>query len=292
MQGNFLFLGSKAQHFKNLNARVVPYTFKQYNDGEISFKIDADLYEKVVTIIHSTSAPTNDQVIELLIMVDAIKNFFPKKIKLIMPYFGYSRQDRFMAAGTSISAKVIANLIGRSGVNELTVLDLHTPQQVGFFPMPVKHLSAVPLFANYIKENLDNAVIVSPDIGGVKRAETLSDLTKLPLNIINKKRNDDGNIIQSTLIGHVKGKQCVLLDDMIDSGETLKTAAALLLNEGADCVHAFATHGVFSKKVDFTTSAIKCVHVTDSIHHENLPDRVDILSIHDLLQYQVNDNAS
>lgn len=266
---------STTQHLKTEGA--LQYISKTFPDGEFFVELKECVKDKSIAIIHSTCPPVNDHVMELLILVDALKQGFASHIHLVMPYFGYSRQDRLTSEGTSISAKVVANLIGNSGIDRLSVLDLHAPQIAGFFPIPVKHLSAIPLFADVINKEFskDNTFIVSPDLGGLKRAEVLADLIKFPLIALTKKRDLSGTIEHVQVLGDPSGKHCVIVDDIVDSGKTLDAAAEMLHSKGALSVTAFVTHAVLSNPVDFRH--IERLFVTDSIWHEALPSNITVL---------------
>lgn len=270
----FLFT-STTQHLKTKNA--IEYTSKQFPDGEFFVEINTCVQDKAVSIVHATCTPVNDHVMELLMLIDALKHGLASHIHVVMPYFGYSRQDRLTNKGTSIAAKVVANLIGNSGIDRLSVLDLHTPQIAGFFPVPVHHYSAMPIFADIINEefNQKDTLIVSPDAGGLKRAETLSDMTQLPLMTLTKKRNISGGIKSIQVLGDPARKHCVIVDDIIDSGSTLVRAAEALLSKGALSVNAFITHAVLSKPVEL--QALDRLWVTDSIFHKNLPEKIKVL---------------
>ncbi len=270
----FLFT-STTQHLKTKDA--VEYASKTFPDGEFFVELKTCVKDKDVTIVHSTCAPVNDNIIALLIFIDALKHGLASHIHVVMPYFGYSRQDHLTNDNTTIPAKIVANLIGNSGIDRLSVLDLHTPQIAGFFPVPVHHYSAMPIFADIINEefNQKDTLIVSPDAGGLKRAETLSDMTQLPLMTLTKKRNISGGIKSIQVLGDPARKHCVIVDDIIDSGSTLVRAAEALLSKGALSVNAFITHAVLSKPVEL--QALDRLWVTDSIFHKNLPEKIKVL---------------
>ena len=270
----FLFT-STTQHLKTKGA--IEYVSKKFPDGELFVKLKTCVKGKTVTIVHSTCTPVNDNIIELLMLIDALKRGFASHIHVMIPYFGYSRQDRLTNKGTSIPAKVVANLIGNSGVNRLSVLDLHAPQISEFFPIPVHHYSAMSLFSDVIEKkfNHQDTLIVSPDAGGLKRAKVLSELTKLPLMALTKTRNISGAIERIQVQGNPSQKHCLIVDDIIDSGNTLVRATEALLSKGALSVNAFITHAVFSNPVEFT--ALERLWVTDSIFHKKLPEKVTVL---------------
>jgi len=240
-----IFYGSSTQHLKKEGHDIQKTVFP---DGEISVFFEQDIENKAVYYFQSTCGPVNNHLMELLITVNSFQQKYAGRIIVIMPYFGYSRQDRLDEKCSSISAKVVADLIGKSGIHKLVVIDLHTPQLTGFFPMPVCHLSCLPLFADYITAHFDkqNCVIVSPDIGGLKRANQLAALLSMDIAIIDKKREGVGRSTARHIVGDVEDKICLLVDDMIDSGTTLITAAEKLRGVGAREIHAFATHGLFN----------------------------------------------
>ena len=270
----FLFT-STTQHLKTKNA--IEYTSKQFPDGEFFVEINTCVQDKAVSIVHATCTPVNDHVMELLMLIDALKHGLASHIHVVMPYFGYSRQDRLTNKGTSIAAKIVANLIGNSGIDRLSVFDLHSPQIAGFFPVPVHHYSAMPLFADIIKKefNQKHTLIVSPDAGGLKRAEALSDITKVPLITLTKKRNVAEKVDHIQVLGDPSQKHCLIVDDIIDSGNTIARAAEALRLKGAVSVNAFVTHAVFSKAVKL--KALDRLWVTDSIFHKNLPESMTVL---------------
>lgn len=270
----FLFTSS-TQHLKTTDS--IDYESKIFPDGEFFVELKTCVKDKDVTIVHSTCTPVNDHIMELLILVDALKHGFAKHIHVVMPYFGYSRQDRLTNKGTSIPEKVVANLIGNSGIDRLSILDLHTPQLSGFLAVPVHHYSAMPLFAAVIKKefNTTDVLIVSPDAGGIKRAEVLSNMTKLPFIALTKNRTESGEIDNIHVQGDPSQKLCLIVDDIIDSGSTLVRAAEVLLEQGALSVNAFVTHAVLSKSVDL--KSFDRLWVTDSIFHNTLPEKVTVL---------------
>ncbi|CAO5674717.1 MAG: Ribose-phosphate pyrophosphokinase [Holosporales bacterium] len=288
---SIFFLGTGCDHLKENMPVPVSCATHFFDDGEIYFEYDGSVVNKNVVIFQSLSPPVNDRIIELLVMVDALKNSFCNKITVAIPYLGYSRQDRLSQNRTALSAKIIAKLIGESGINEVVVFDIHSPQQIGFFKVPVKELSGCSLFTNYfMKIKKENTVIVSPDIGGIKRAEMFASKLNLPLVIINKKRSLDGKIKDMELIGTVNQKNCLLVDDIIDSGNTLIKASNLLIKNGALSVDVFATHAVFSNNAqqNLEQSPIQSIYITDTIHQNLSSTKIKILSIVDMLMTYLN----
>jgi ribose-phosphate pyrophosphokinase len=221
-----------------------------------------------VFIIQSTSFPTNDHLMELLIITDALRRASARRITAVIPYFGYARQDRKPAARTPISAKLVANLIAHAGVDRVLTLDLHAGQIQGFFDIPTDNLFAAPTLARDIKEHLEgDRMVVSPDVGGVVRARALAKRIDASLAIVDKRRERPGESEVMNIIGDVSGRSCILVDDIIDSGGTLVNAADALLANGAKEVSAYITHGVLSggAVARIAGSKLKELVITDSI---------------------------
>jgi ribose-phosphate pyrophosphokinase len=220
-------------------------------------------------LIQSTSAPANDNLMELLIMIDALRRASARRITAVIPYFGYARQDRKVGPRTPISAKLVANLITEAGANRVLTVDLHAGQIQGFFDIPTDNLFAMPVIVKDIGENLKgkNPMVVSPDVGGVVRARALATRLNTDLAIVDKRREKAGQSEVMNIIGDVEGRTCILIDDIVDSGGTLCNAANALLKNGATDVYAYATHGVLSGKAveRISGSALKSMVVTDSI---------------------------
>ena len=236
---------------------------------EIFVEIQENVRGQDVFIIQSTSFPTNDHLMELLIISDALRRASAKRITAVIPYFGYARQDRKAGPRTPISAKLVANLITQSGVDRVLTVDLHAGQIQGFFDIPTDNLFAAPLMARDIKEHLDtsNTMVVSPDVGGVVRARALAKRIDAPLAIVDKRRERAGESEVMNIIGDVKGRSCILVDDIVDSGGTLCNAADALLANGAKEVFAYITHGVLSggAVARIASSRLKELVLTDSI---------------------------
>ena len=219
----------------------------QFSDGEIQVNIEESIRGSHVYVIQSTSSPVNDNLMELLIMIDALKRASAKTINVVMPYYGYARQDRKARAREPITAKLVANMIQKAGATRMLTLDLHAVQIQGFFDIPVDHLAAAPLLAAYIQaKNLEDVVVVSPDLGGVTRARALADRLKAPIAIIEKRRPMPGCAKVMNLIGEVKDKNCVIIDDIVDTAGSLCEGAKALVKHGAKSVYACCTHGILS----------------------------------------------
>ena len=224
-------------------------TIKKFADEEMFVEINENVRGQDVYVIQSTSKPANDHLIELLICIDALKRASAKQITAVIPYFGYARQDRKPGPRTPISAKLVANLITTSGANRVLTIDLHAGQIQGFFDIPVDNLYAAPILVNDIKKNypLENTIITSPDVGGVVRARYIANKLDINLAIVDKRREKANTSEVLNIIGDVKSKDCILIDDIVDTAGTLTNAADALMAEGAKSVSAYVTHGVLSE---------------------------------------------
>ncbi|MBO0424284.1 ribose-phosphate pyrophosphokinase [Enterococcus plantarum] len=262
----------------------------QFSDGEIQVNIEESIRGSHVYIIQSTSSPVNDNLMELLIMIDALKRASAKTINVVMPYYGYARQDRKARAREPITAKLVANMLEKAGATRMLTLDLHAVQIQGFFDIPVDHLMGAPLIADYFMEHGiqgDDVVVVSPDHGGVTRARKLAEYLKAPIAIIDKRRPKANVAEVMNIIGQVEGKICVLIDDMIDTAGTISLAANALQEAGAKEVYASCTHPVLSGPAlqRIQDSAIKRLVVTDSIYlsDDRKIDKIDEISVGELI---------
>jgi ribose-phosphate pyrophosphokinase len=258
----------------------------QFSDGEIQVNIEESIRGCHVYVVQSTSSPVNDNLMELLIMIDALKRASAKTINVVMPYYGYARQDRKARAREPITAKLVANMIEKAGATRLLTLDLHASQIQGFFDIPVDHLMGAPLIADYFLEKGiygDDVVVVSPDHGGVTRARKLAEFLKAPIAIIDKRRPKANVAEVMNIIGKVDGKTCVIIDDMIDTAGTITLAANALKEAGAKQVYASCTHPVLSGPAmqRIQDSAIEHLVVTDSIYlsEERKIDKIDEISV-------------
>ncbi len=275
---------------KNLKNKLVNTSIRKFADGEIYIEINENIRGNSIFIIQSVSSPANDNLMELLLCIDALKRSSAKNITTVIPYFGYARQDRKVVPRTSISAKLVSNLITNAGADRVVTVDLHAGQIQGFFDIPVDNLFATPIFAKHIKRKIksNNIICVAPDVGGVERARALGKKLDVGLAIVDKRRPSPGKSQVMNVIGNVKNKICILTDDIIDSGGTIVNAADALLKRGANEVHVYATHGVFSgdavKKIK--NSKIKNLVITDSIDSSDKLKKVrniEVLSISILL---------
>ncbi|MFO1249168.1 MAG: ribose-phosphate pyrophosphokinase [Alphaproteobacteria bacterium] len=242
---------------------------RRFADDEVFVEVQENVRGEDMFVIQSTSAPANDNLMELLIMIDALRRASARRITAVIPYFGYARQDRKVGPRTPISAKLVANLITEAGANRVLTVDLHAGQIQGFFDIPTDNLFAMPVIVKDIGENLKgkDLMVVSPDVGGVVRARALATRLNTDLAIVDKRREKAGVSEVMNIIGDVEGRACILIDDIVDSGGTLCNAAEALLKNGATEVYAYCTHGVLSgKAVDrIAGSKLKSMVVTDSI---------------------------
>ncbi len=231
-----------------LNTPLTEATIRRFSDMEIFVEVLENIRGEDVFVIQSTSFPANDNLMELLILVDALRRASARRITTVLPYFGYARQDRKTGPRTPISAKLVANLITTAGANRVLTLDLHAGQIQGFFDIPLDNLTAEPVLVEDIRKQFgcDNLVIVSPDVGGVIRARAIAKRLDAELAIIDKRRERAGVSEVMNVIGEVAGRRCILVDDIVDSAGTLVNAAAALMANGAESVSAFVTHGVLS----------------------------------------------
>jgi len=275
---------------KYLKNKLVNSSIKKFSDGEIYIEINENIRGNSIFIIQGISSPANDNLMELLLCIDALKRSSAKNITAVIPYFGYARQDRKVVPRTSISAKLVSNLITKAGADRIVTVDLHAGQIQGFFDIPVDNLFATPIFARHIKRKIKskNLICVAPDVGGVERARALGRKLDVGLAIIDKRRPAPGKSQVMNVVGNVKGKTCIIVDDIIDSGGTIVNAAAALINRGAKEVNVYVTHGVLSGEAveKIKKSKIKNLVVTDTIDNSDKVKKsrnIEVLSISNLL---------
>lgn len=275
---------------KEVGVELGKSSVKRFSDGEIQINIEESIRGDDIYLIQSTSAPVNDNLMELLIMIDALRRASAHTISVVIPYYGYARQDRKARSREPITAKLVANMLERAGATRVLALDLHAAQIQGFFDIPVDHLMGAPLLADYfIRNGYTNAdtVVVSPDHGGVTRARKLAEFLKAPIAIIDKRRPRPNVAEVMNIVGHVKGKKCIIIDDMIDTAGTITLAAQALKDAGAIEVQVAATHAVFSGPAveRLQNSAIERVIVTDSINlaEDKKIDKLVIVSVGPLI---------
>lgn len=258
-------------------------TVRQFSDGEIQINIEESIRGDHVYLIQATNAPVNDHLMELLIMIDALKRASAKTINVILPYYGYARQDRTAKPREPITAKLVANMLVEAGATRLLTLDLHTVQVQGFFDIPVDNLFTMPLFAQHYQDKKltgEDIVVVSPKNSGVQRARSLSEYLDASLAIVDQEEID--GVRSGYVIGEVKGKTCILVDDIINTGETLTVAAEILAENGAAEVYACGSHGLLSAggKERIDASPIKQLCITDSVvvSEDRRPECLSIIS--------------
>ena len=275
---------------KFLKTKLVHSSIKKFSDGEIYIEIKENIRGNSIFIVQSVSSPANDNLMELLLCIDALKRSSAKNITAVIPYFGYARQDRKVAPRTSISAKLVSNFITKAGADRVLTVDLHAGQIQGFFDLPVDNLFATPIFARHVKRNIKskNLICVSPDVGGVERTRALARKLDIGIAIIDKRRPAPGKSQVMNVIGNVKNKTCIIIDDIIDSGGTIVNAAQALINRGAKEVHVYITHGVLSGEAveKIKKSKIKKLVITDTIDNSDKVKKaknIEVLSIANLL---------
>ncbi len=250
---------------------LVDARVERFNDQEIFVEVFENVRGEDMFIVQPTSNPANDNLMELLIISDALRRSSAARITAVIPYFGYARQDRRTKARTPISAKLVANLIVESGIERVLTLDLHAAQIQGFFDIPVDNLYASPIFAldieHHFKGRMGDLMVISPDVGGVARARELAKRINAPLAIVDKRREKPGEVAEMTVIGDVTGKTCLIVDDICDTAGTLCKAAEVLIENGAAEVHSYITHGVLSGPAieRIANSVMKSLVITDSI---------------------------
>jgi len=275
---------------KYLKSKLINSSIRKFADGEIYIEINENIRGNSIFIIQSISSPANDNLMELLLCIDALKRSSAKNITTVIPYFGYARQDRKVVPRTSISAKLVSNLITKAGADRVVTVDLHAGQVQGFFDIPVDNLFCTPIFARHVKKNIKsrNIICVAPDVGGTERARALGKSLDVGLAIVDKRRPAPGKSQVMNVIGNVKDKTCIIVDDIIDSGGTIVNSAKALKNRGAKEVYAYITHGVLSgdavKKIQ--KSVIKKLIITDSIDNQikvNKAKNIEVLTVSNLM---------
>ena len=275
---------------KYLKTKLVNSSIRKFADGEIYVEINENIRGNSIFIIQSISSPANDNLMELLLCIDALKRSSAKNITAVIPYFGYARQDRKVVPRTSISAKLVSNLITKAGADRVVTVDLHAGQIQGFFDIPVDNLFTTPIFARHARKKIKSKKIicVAPDVGGTERARALGKLLNAGLAIVDKRRPKPGQSKVMNVIGDVKDQTCIIVDDIIDSGGTIVNAASALKKRGAKEVYVYITHGVLTgdavKKIK--TSVIKNLVITDTIDNgekTNNVKNIEVLPISGLM---------
>lgn len=278
-----------------LRVELTNATVHRFADMEVFVKIHENVRGEDVFIIQSTSFPANDNLMELLVCIDALRRASARRITAVIPYFGYARQDRKPEPRTPISAKLVSNLITEAGANRVLTMELHAGQIQGFFDIPVDNLFSTPLMCPDIANNVgtEDLMIVSPDVGGVTRARGFAKRLNVPLAIIDKRRERPGDSEVMNVIGDVTGKRCILVDDIVDSGGTLCNAGDALLEAGAISVQAYVTHGVLSSGAISRVAASKLERlvITDSIRPTEgvrITEKIRVLSVAQLIGEAIN----
>ncbi len=275
---------------KSLNKKISKANISKFSDGEVRVEIDENVRLKEVFIIQSICSPVNTNLMELLIMADALKRSAPASITAVIPYFGYARQDKKVRPRVPITAKLVADIITKAGVSKVITVDLHAGQIQGFFDIPVDNIFAAPILLPFLKKSFDmeNTVLISPDAGGVERTRAIAKRLNAKLAIVNKRRSAPNQATAMEIIGDVKNKTTILLDDMVDTAGTLTSAANIIKKEGAKEVYACCTHGVLSgdaiKKIE--KSHIKSLIVTDTVplrEEAKKSGKVKVLTISSLI---------
>ena len=284
---------------KYLKTKLVNSSIRKFADGEIYIEINENIRGNSIFIVQSISSPANDNLMELLLCIDALKRSSAKNITAVIPYFGYARQDRKVVPRTSISAKLVSNLITQSGADRVVTVDLHAGQIQGFFDIPVDNLFSTPIFARHARKKIKSKKIicVAPDVGGTERARALGKLLNVGLAIVDKRRPKPGQSQVMNVIGDVKGQTCIIVDDIIDSGGTIVNAAKALKSRGAKDVYVYITHGVLSgdaiKKIK--NSVIKYLVITDTIdnvHKTKNVKNIEVLPISGLMVEAIKRNSN
>ena len=270
---------------KALSLECLEAQVERFADEELRIQIPCSLHKQDVVIVQSTSRPANDRLMELLLIIDAAKRAGSNRIIALIPYFGYSRQDRPSYQWGPISARLVTTMLEAAGIDHVITLDLHSKQLEGFFKVGVQNIDPAPLFASMLNDEQDIAV-VSPDIGGLSRAKNLAELIDAEIVITNKTRKSHNECYMDNVIGEVSGKNCVIVDDIVDTGNTLCKAAELLISEGAASIQVFITHGVLSGNAieNLQNSAIEKITITGSIPQPELPSKFFIADAIPLLE--------
>ncbi len=260
----------------------------RFSDGEVSVKIEENVRGTDVFVVQSISSPVNENLMELLVMIDAARRASAERITAVLPYYGYARQDWKDQPRVPITAKLVANLITAAGANRVLTMDLHTPQIQGFFDIPLDHLFAAPVLIKYFRGlNLSNLVVVAPDVGSIKAARAFAKRLHASLAVVDKRRNSPESVEMMNVIGEIKGKNVVIVDDLIATGGTLCEAATTLKENGARNIYASITHGVLSGKAtqNIAVSAIKALIITNTIplREEKKFKKIKVLSVASLL---------
>ncbi|MAZ80480.1 MAG: phosphoribosylpyrophosphate synthetase [Rickettsiales bacterium] len=279
----------------NLGISLIDAEVKKFADREVFVEIKENVRGEDIFVIQSTSYPANDNIMELLIVIDALRRASARRITAVIPYFGYARQDRKVAPRTPISSKLVANIITKAGADRVLTIDLHAGQIQGFFDIPLDNLYAAPVFEKDIINNfeLEDLIIVSPDVGGLVRARRIASKIGCDLAIVDKRRPKAGESEVMNIIGDVTNKKCIIVDDIVDSGGTLCNAAQALIDKGANSVYAYITHGVLSNNAceKIANSKLENLVITNSIdpNKETINTKnIKIINVANLLAKAIN----
>ncbi|NRD79738.1 ribose-phosphate diphosphokinase [Bacillus sp. BRMEA1] len=286
-------VGLATEMARLLGCELGKSSIKRFSDGEIQISIEESVRGSEVFLIQSTSVPTNEHIMELLIMIDAMKRASAKQINVVMPYYSYARQDRKARSREPITAKLIANLLEKAGATRVVTMDLHAPQAQGFFDIPVDHLSGIPILSEYYeKKALEDVVIVAPHNGGVARARKMAGLLNAPIALIDRRRPEHDESEIMNIVGNIQGKNAIIIDDLIDTAGTITSGANALAKEGAKAVYACCTHPVLSGPAieRIQSSAIKELVITNTIEmpEEKMLEKITTLSVAPLLAEAIN----
>ncbi|NDD99239.1 ribose-phosphate pyrophosphokinase [bacterium] len=267
-----------------LGCECIVANTKKFADQELKVQVNKDLSGEDVIIVQSTKRPVNDHLMELLLLADTAKRAGCNSITAVIPYFGYGRQDRPSYEYGPISASLVAKIIETSGIEKVVTVDMHSKQSEGFFKIGVKNLDPTDCFINALQKN-SNYIVISPDIGGLPRARILASKLGTELAIISKTHDLQGRCKMSDVIGNVSGKDCIIIDDIVDTGGTLCEAEKLLIQKGANSVSACITHAIFSENcIDRISKAgLAEFFITDTVHHQNLPSFIHVIQISELI---------
>jgi ribose-phosphate pyrophosphokinase len=273
---------------RHLGCELGKSSSTQFSDGELQIHIQESVRGSEVFLIQSTSEPTNEHIMELLIMIDALKRASTKMINVVIPYFSYTRQDRKARSREPITARLVANLLETAGATRILTIDFHSPQAQGFFDIPVDHLTGIPILADYFKKKaLEDLVIVAPHNGGVVRARKVANLLNVPLALIDRRRPEHDETEIMHIIGNIEGKNAIIVDDLIDTAGTITTGADALIKNGAKAVYACCTHAVLSGPAinRIKSSSIQELVITNTIKvpEEKRIDKITVLSVAPLL---------
>lgn len=277
---------------KELGVELLLTKIDHFHDGELRVQVEGKIGKDII-IVQSTNTPVNDHLMELLLLADTAKRAGAQNIISIIPYFGYSRQDRCTYKNGPISSSLVIKMLETSGINHVITLDLHSAQLEGMFNVPITNLSTESIFFP-VGKNRNNTIIVSPDVGGIPRARNYCSLFGMDLAIVNKTRDVNNKCLMSEVIGDVDGKNCIIVDDIVDGASTLCMATELLIKKGAKSVEAIITHSVLSKdaKRKIDESRVDKIYTTDSINHIELPNKFTILPIHELIGSVIKEQIS